>query len=111
MSGKDCRLTKEASRKWTRAGFDEPSARTQQPSSPRGGAGAVAVVGVAGGPDRDLEVDLRVGEVVEGLAQVPGLAGGAQQRPGDAQLQQPLAGDDADPFGPVEEDLVAVQQG
>ncbi len=33
---KACRLTKEGSRKWTRAGFEEPSARTKQPSSPRG---------------------------------------------------------------------------
>ena len=70
----------------------------------------VAVVVVADRADRDLEVHLRVGEVVEGLAQVPGLAGGAQQRPGDAQLQQPLAGDDADALGPREEDLVAVEQ-
>ena len=58
----------------------------------------VAVVVVADRADRDLEVHLRVGEVVEGLAQVPGLAGGAQQRPGHAQLQQPLAGDDRRPL-------------
>ena len=169
MSLKACRLTKEGSRKWTRAGFAEPSARTKQPSSPRGRldrvvdlAGRdpvalgdelevvdqrlhrgrelrarrqhvlavvgderalgqrverllddprrldhlrhphpVAVVVVADRADRDLEVDLRVGEVVEGLAQVPGLAGGAQQRPGHAQLQQPLARDDADALGPL----------
>ena len=36
MSRKLCRLTKLGSRKWTRAGFEEPSARTKQPSSPRG---------------------------------------------------------------------------
>ena len=70
----------------------------------------VAVVVVADRADRDVEVHLRVGEVVEGLAQVPGLTGGAQQRPGHAQLQEPLAGDDADPFGALQEDLVAVQQ-
>ncbi len=70
----------------------------------------VAVVVVADGADRDLEVHLRVGEVVEGLAQVPGLAGGAQQRPGHAELEQPLARDDAGALGAREEDLVAVEQ-
>ena len=70
---------------------------------------AVAVVAVAHGADRDLKVEVRVGEDGIDLAQVPWLAGGAQQRPGDPQVQQSLARDDADVLGPSQEDLVAVQ--
>ena len=36
MSASACRFTKDGSRMCTLAGFDEPSERTKQPSSPRG---------------------------------------------------------------------------
>ena len=36
IGGSDCRFTNDGSRMCTRAGFDEPSATTKQPSSPRG---------------------------------------------------------------------------
>ena len=75
-----------------------------------GDAAAVAVVAVADRAHRDLEVELLVGQERLGLAQVPGLAGGAQQRPGDAELQQPLARDDADALRALQEDLVLVEQ-
>ena len=142
----------------TRAGLEEPSARTKQPSSPRGRldrvvrlarrdaealgdelevvderlhrgrelvprrqrvlavlgdvralgqalerllddphrllhllhADAVAVVVVADRPDRDREVEVVVGGVGLRLAQVPRVAGRAQQRPGDAEVEQRL---------------------
>ena len=59
----------------------------------------VAVAAVAGDrADQDLEVDLAVGGMVS--AQVPWLAGGSQQGPGDPELEQPLARDDPDPLRP-----------
>ena len=39
-----------------------------------------------------------------------GSPGGAQQRAGDPELEQALAGDDPDPLRALEEDLVAVEQ-
>ena len=75
-----------------------------------GDPAAVAVVAVADGPDGDLEVDLVVGEEWVGLPQVPRLAGRAQKRAGDAELEQALARDDPDVLGALEEDLVLVEQ-
>ena len=48
----------------------------------------------------------RVGEVGVHLAEVPRLAGGAEERAGDAERLQALALDDADALGALEEDLV-----
>ena len=59
---------------------------------------AVAVVAVADRADRDLEVEFVVVEVRLSLAQIPGLAGGAQERAGDAELEQTLARDDPNPL-------------
>src|SRR5579875_2987004 len=58
-------------------------------------ADAVAVVVVADGADRDLEVEVVVAGVGRGLAQVPRVAGRAQERHGDAEFQQRLLVDDA----------------
>src|SRR3712207_7325192 len=44
-------------------------------------------VGVAGVPGDDVEVVVLVAAVGLGLAQVPGVAGGAQHRAGDAERQ------------------------
>ena len=71
---------------------------------------AVAVVAVAHGSDRDLEIEVLVGRVGVGLAQIPRVAGRAQQRAGHAELEQPLLVDDADALRALQEDLVAVQQ-
>ena len=60
-----------------------------------GQADLVAVVVVAHRADRDLEVEVVVGRVRRGLAQVPGIAGGAQQRPGHAEGEQRLSSDTA----------------
>ena len=63
---------------------------------------AIAVVAVADGPDRDFEVEVAVRQIRIDLAQIPGLARGAQQRTGDPQLQQALSGDDPDVSRPAE---------
>ena len=75
-----------------------------------GHADAVAVVVVADGPDRDLEVEVVVARVGRGLAQVPRVAGGAQQRAGDAELQQRLLVHDVGAAQTREQELVVVDQ-
>jgi hypothetical protein len=75
-----------------------------------GHADRVAVVVVALGADGDLEVEVLVRAVRLGLAQVPRDAGGAQQRAGDAELEQPLLGHDAQVAQALQDDLVAVEQ-
>ena len=74
-----------------------------------GHAHAVAVVAVAHGADGDPEVEVVVRRIRVRLAQVPRVAGRAQQRTGHAQLEQPLLGDDADVLRALQEDLVAVE--
>ena len=75
-----------------------------------GVADAVAVVVVADGPDRDLEVEVVIARVRVRLAQIPRVAGGAQQRPGDAELEQRLLVERAGAAQPLEHDLVLLQQ-
>ena len=75
-----------------------------------GHADAVAVVVVADRADRDLEVEVLVGGVRRGLAQVPRVAGGAQQRAGDAEAEQRVGVDGGDAAQALEHDLVLVDQ-
>ena len=75
-----------------------------------GHAAAVAVVVVADRADRDLEVEVVVARVRGGLAQVPRVAGRAQQRAGDAEAEQRLLVDGGDVAQPLQEDLVLVEQ-
>src|SRR5207244_1589662 len=69
-----------------------------------------AVIVVALLADRDPEIEVLVGAVRHRLAQVPGVAGGSQQRAGDAKREQLLLRQWADSDEPVEHDLVAVEQ-
>ena len=75
-----------------------------------GEADREAVVVVADRADRDLEVEVLVGAVGHRLAQVPRVAGGAQQRPGDAEREQRLLVERAGAAQALEQDLVAAQQ-
>ena len=59
--------------------------------------------------DRDLEVEVLVGAVRRGLAQVPRVAGGAQQRPGHAVGEQRLLVERRDVAQPLQHDLVLHQ--
>ena len=68
-----------------------------------------AVVVVADGADGDLEGEVVVGAVGVGLAQVPRVAGGAQQRTGDAEPQQRVGVERAHPAQPLQHDLVGVE--
>ena len=68
-----------------------------------------AVVVVADRADRDLEVEVVVGAVRGGLAQVPRVAGGAQQRAGDAEAQQRLGVERAGAAQALQHDLVGVE--
>ena len=69
-------------------------------------AAAEAVPAVADRPDRDVELEVAVCEAGIDLAEVPRLAGRAEERPGDAERLEALAIDDADALGALEEDLV-----
>ena len=73
-------------------------------------AHAEAVVVVPDAAHRHVEVELLVAAVGHGLAQVPRVSGGAQERSGHAQLQEPLLGDDAGALRALQPDLVAVEQ-
>ena len=73
-------------------------------------ADPVAVVVVADGPHRDLEVEVVIAAVRRRLAQVPRVAGGAQQRAGDAEGEQGLGVERAHAVQPLEDDLVLLQQ-
>ena len=70
----------------------------------------VAVVGVAVGPERHLEVEVLVARVGRRLAQVEVHAGGAQRGAGHAEVDQLLGREHADALGAVEPDRVARQQ-
>ena len=61
-------------------------------------------------PDRDLEVEVLVGGVRHRLAQVPRVAGRAQQRPRDAEGQQLLLAQRPDVAQALQDDLVVGQQ-
>ena len=69
-----------------------------------------AIPVVALGADRDLELEVVVGAVGRRLAQVPRVAGGAQQRAGDAELEQLLLGERADAAQALQDDLVVGEQ-
>jgi hypothetical protein len=73
-------------------------------------ADGVAVERVAVGADDDVELDLRVAEVGQGPAQVPGHARRPQQRPGRAEGDRLLGGDDADALQPLPPDGLAGHQ-
>ncbi len=70
----------------------------------------VAVVVVADRADRDAELEVVVGGVGHRLAQVPRVAGGAQERPGDAEPQQRLLVQRAHVAQALQHDLVLVEQ-
>ena len=70
----------------------------------------VAGEGVGGGVRRDLEVVLLVAEVGVDLAQVPGQARRAQDRPGDAEAEAPVEREVADPDEALLPDRVAGEQ-
>ena len=73
-------------------------------------ADAVAVVVVADRADRDLEFEVVIARVRLGLAEVPRVAGGAQQRPGDAEAEQRLLVERTCPAQALEHDLVLLEQ-
>ena len=75
-----------------------------------GQADRVAVVVVALGADRDAELEVLVARVRRRLAQVPRVARGAQQRPGDAEVEQRLLVERAHAAQAAQHDLVAVEQ-
>ena len=66
----------------------------------------VAVVDIAVRPDGNVEVDVAVGEVGRGLAQVPVDPGGAQHRPRLAERDRVLGGEQPDALRPCEPDRV-----
>ena len=68
-----------------------------------------AVVVVAHRADRDLEVEVLVGAVGVGLAQVPGVARGTEQRAGHAEPQQRRGVQRAGAAQALQHDLVRVQ--
>src|SRR5687768_10419870 len=69
-------------------------------------AAAEAVPAVANRSDRDVELEIAIREVGINLAEVPRLAGGAQERARDAELLEALALDDPHALGALKEDLV-----
>ncbi len=69
-----------------------------------------AIEAVAGGADRNVEVDLAVLEVRVRLPDVVGDAAGAQARARPAERDRVFLADDADVLEAVEEDAVAEQQ-
>jgi hypothetical protein len=75
-----------------------------------GQADREAVEVVALRADRDAELEVLVARVRHRLAQVPRVAGRAQQRAGDAERQQRLLVERARPAQPAQHDLVAVEQ-
>ena len=74
-------------------------------------ADGVAVEGVAVGADHDVEVQLVVGQVGLVPAQVPGVAGGAQDGPGGPEGQGLVGGDDPDALQALPPDGLAGHQG
>ena len=72
-------------------------------------ADLVAVVVVAHTANGDVEVEVLVARVGHRLAQVPGVAGGAQQRPRHAELERTLLGDHARVLQSLQPDLVAAR--
>ena len=74
-----------------------------------GEAHGEAVVVVADRADGDLEVEVAVGAVRRGLAQIPGIARGAQQRAGHAERQQRLGIERAGAAQALQHDLVGVE--
>ena len=69
-------------------------------------AAAEAVPAVADRPDRDVELEVAVGQAGIDLAEVPRLAGGAEEGPRYSERLEAFAVDDADALGALEEDLV-----
>ena len=68
-----------------------------------------AVVVVAHGAHRDLELEVLVGAVRVGLAQVPRVAGGAQQWAGHPERQERVRVQRAGAAQPLQDDLVGVE--
>ena len=70
----------------------------------------IAIEGVAVGTDDDVKVNLVVGQVRHGAAQVPGFAGAAEQRPRGRHGNGLLSSHDADALGAVPPDRLAGHQ-
>ena len=69
-----------------------------------------AVEVVAVGPHRDVEVEPVVDQVGRGLAEVPGLAGGAQAGAAEAEVEGVLPAHRGHPAAAVDEDAVAGEE-